>query len=309
MSADLWTTVGSIAVALLGGALKTSTPFLFVSLGETLTEKSGRINLGLEGTLMLGAVAGFGASLYSGNPLLGVLAAAVVGMLMGALHAWLCSFPRVSSIAVGIALMVFGTGLAFYLGKSLIQPQAPRLPAFDLGWWSSSPGLREALQVNVLFVLGVALAPALAWFLSSTRWGLVLRLCGENAEAARAKGYRPQSVRLAATAAGGLLAGIGGSFLSLYYPGTWTEGLSSGQGLLAVALVIFSRWNPVLCLWTSLLFGALGSLGAALQAAGFSQGFHLFSAAPAAFALVLMVLSSGGRQSLSGRPAELTVHS
>lgn len=305
---DLWSTLGTILIALLGGALKTSTPYLFVSLGETLTEKAGRINLGLEGTLMLGAVAGFGTSLVTGNPLAGVLAAALVGCAMGVVHAWLCSFPRVSSIAVGIALMVFGTGLAFYFGKALIQPQAPRLPALDLGWWTASPGLKEALQVNVLLVLGVLLAPTLAWFLSSTRWGLILRLCGENAEAARAKGYRPEAVRMAATAAGGLLAGIGGSFLSLYYPGTWTEGLSSGQGLLAVALVIFSRWNPVYCLLTSLLFGALGSLGAALQAAGFSQGFHLFNAAPAAFALVLMVVSSGGR-SLSGRPAELTVHS
>jgi simple sugar transport system permease protein len=296
-------------VALLGGALKTSTPFLFVSLGETLTEKSGRINLGLEGSLMMGAVSGFGASLATGNPFLGVLAAAGVGLLMGLIHAWLCSFPRVSSIAVGIALMVFGTGLAFYLGKTLVQPQAPRLPAFDLGFWAGDPGLREALQVNVLFVVGLALAPFLAWFLSSTRWGLILRLCGENAEAARAKGYRPDRVRMAATAAGGVLAGVGGSFLSLYYPGTWTEGLSGGQGLLAVALVIFSRWNPILCLVTSLFFGALGSLGAALQAAGFSKGFHLFSAAPAAFALILMFLASGGPRGLIGRPAELSVNS
>ena len=305
MSLNNWATVGT---ALLGGVFKTSTPFLLVSLGETLTEKSGRVNLGLEGTLMMGAVCGFGASYLTKNPFVGVLAAGGVGVLMGLLHAWLCSFRRVSSIAVGIALMVFGTGLAFYIGKPLIQPQAPQLPALDLGFWSHNAALRDALHINVLFIFGIVLAPVLSWFLKSTRWGLILRLCGENAEASRAKGIDPNQVRLVATAAGGFLAGVGGSFLSLYYPGAWTEGLSTGQGLLAVALVIFSRWNPMLCLAASLMFGALGSLGGALQAAGFSQGFYLFGTAPAVFALVLMVITSG-RKGWSGKPAELSVFS
>lgn len=300
--------IASLLLVLLGGALKASTPYLFVSLGETLTEKSGRINLGLEGTLMMGAVAGFGASLLTGNPFLGIAAAGLTGLALGVLHAWLCNFPRVSSIAVGIALMVFGTGLAFYLGKPLIQPQAPRLPGIDFGFWSSNDAVRQALRVNFLFLVGVGLAPLLAWFLKSTRWGLIVRLTGENAEAARARGIDPKTVRLCATAAGGFLAGVGGSFLSLYYPGTWTEGLSSGQGLLAVALVIFSRWNPYACLATSLLFGALGSLGAALQAMGVSQGFHLFNAAPAAFALLLMLATSKPGRALPGRPSELSVH-
>lgn len=305
---EFFTTFGTILTALLAGALKTSTPYLFVSLGETITEKSGRVNLGLEGALLVGAVAGFAASLYSGSALVGVLAAGGAGLLLGLLHAWLCSFQRVSSIAVGIALMIFGTGLAFYFGKAFIQPQAPHLPDLNLGFWLPPGGLREAFQINILFVAGVLLVPLLSWMLTSTRWGLVLRLSGENAEAARAKGYNPDRVRMIATAFGSFLAGIGGSFLSLYYPGTWTEGLSSGLGLLAVALVIFSRWDPVLCLWTSLLFGALGSLGAALQAAGFSQGFHLLNAAPAVFALVIITLTSGRGRAGRGRPSELSVH-
>ena len=298
----------SLLIVLLGGALKTSTPYIFVSLGEMITEKSGRINLGLEGTLMMGAVSGFGISLLTGNPFLGILAAGLTGLFLGLLHAWLCNFPRVSSIAVGIALMIFGTGLAFYLGKPLIQPEAPHLPGFDLGFWSDNGAVREALRVNFLFLVGVGLAPGLAWFFRSSRWGLIVRLTGENSEAARARGINPKTVRLLATAAGGFLAGVGGSFLSLYYPGTWTEGLSSGQGLLSVALVIFSRWNPYACLGTSLLFGALGSLGAALQAMGISQGFHLFNAAPAAFALVLMIITSRPGRALPGRPSELSVH-
>lgn len=300
--------VGFLAI-LISGIFKTSTPFLFVSLGETLTEKAGRVNLGLEGTLIMGAVTGFGVSYLTMNPFLGVLAAGIVGLLMGLLHAWLCGFPRVSSIAVGIALMIFGTGLAFYLGKPLIQPQAPRLPSVDLGFFLPESPLREALRINFLFFVGVALAPFLSWALANTRWGMILRMTGENSEAARSQGYKPQKVKLMATAAGGFLAGIGGSFLSLYYPGTWTEGLSSGQGLLAVALVIFSRWNPVGCLWASLLFGVLGSLGAGLQALGISQGFHLFNASPALAALVILFVTSGKFKTLKGRPSELSVHS
>src|SRR5882757_1880847 len=126
----------AVPLSVVAGGIRVSTPFIFVSLGEMLTEKSGRINLGLEGTLVMGAMAGYGVSYLSGSPWLGVLAAGVVGMLMGALHAWLCARPRVNDIAVGIALMLFGVGLAFFLGKSLIKPTAPRLPAFSLGWWS-----------------------------------------------------------------------------------------------------------------------------------------------------------------------------
>ncbi len=131
----LWT----VPLAVLGGAIRVSTPFLFVSLGECITERSGRINLGLEGTLVMGAMTGYGVSYLTGSPWLGVLAAGVAGAGMGALHAVICGLPRVNDIAVGIALMLFGIGLAFYLGKPLIEPTAPRLPSIDFGWWSDIP--------------------------------------------------------------------------------------------------------------------------------------------------------------------------
>src|SRR3984893_18468539 len=123
-SIGLWT----VPAAVLGGAIRVSTPFVFVSLGECITERSGRINLGLEGTLDMGAMSGYGISYLTGSPWLGVLAAGATGAAMGALHASICGLPRVNDIAVGIALMLFGTGLAFYLGKPLIEPTAPRLP-------------------------------------------------------------------------------------------------------------------------------------------------------------------------------------
>ena len=196
----------------------------------------------------MGAMAAYGVSYLTGSPWLGVLAAGVAGAVLGALHAGICGLPRVNDIAVGIALMLFGVGLAFYLGKPLIEPNAPRLPSIDFGWWSDIPQVRAALKINVLFLIGVALAPVLVWALRTTRWGLIIRTAGESADAALAMGYSVNVIRLRATMAGGFLAGIGGSFLSLFYPGSWNEGLSSGQGIIAVALVIFARWNPMLCL-------------------------------------------------------------
>jgi ABC-type uncharacterized transport system permease subunit len=298
--------IGAVLLAVVGGALRVSTPFLFVSLGECLTEKSGRVNLGLEGTLVLGAMSGYGLSYLTGSPWLGVLAAGLVGVAMGGLHAWLCARPRVNDVAVGIALMLFGVGLAFFLGKPLIKPTAPRLPAFSFGFWSSVPGVRSALQVNGLFLVGLALAFALPFALRRSRWGLVLRTVGESADAARAMGYDVNRVRLYATMAGGFLAGVGGSFLSLFYPGSWNEGLSSGQGLMAVALVIFARWDPLRCLWASLLFGGASALGPALQSVGVTSGYYLFNAAPYLLTLAIMVATSSATRTLPGQPAELT---
>jgi len=296
-----------VVLAVVAGAIRVSTPYLFVSLGECLTEKSGRINLGLEGTLVMGAMSGYAVSYLTSSPWLGVLAAAGTGLLLGALHAAICSLPRVNDIAVGIALMLLGVGLAFFLGKPFIQPQAPRLPAIELGWWSDIPQLRAALEINVLFIVGVLLAPALAWALANTRAGLIVRTVGDSADAARAMGYSVDRVRLAATAVGGAFAGVGGSFLSLYYPGSWNEGLSSGQGLMAVALVIFARWSPIRCLLASLLFGGAGALGPALQSVGISQGYYLFNAAPYMLTLAIMLATISPRRRMAGAPGELSV--
>jgi simple sugar transport system permease protein len=297
--------MAGVVMGVVGGAIRISTPFLFVSLGECLTEKSGRVNLGLEGTLVMGAMSAYGISYLTGSPWLGVLTAGVAGVAFGALHAWLCSRPRVNDIAVGIALMLFGIGLAFFLGKPLIGPTAPHLPSFSAGWWSASAQLRSALQINALFVLGLVTTFAVRFVLLRTRWGLVIRTVGESADAARAMGYDVARVRMLATMAGGFLAGVGGSFLSLYYPGSWNEGLSSGQGLMAVALVIFARWSPLRCLAASLLFGGASALGPALQSVGVTSGYYLFNAAPYALTLAIIIATSSRDRALVGQPAEL----
>ncbi len=299
----IWT----IPIAVLGGAIRVSTPFLFVSLGEVLTERSGRINLGLEGTLVIGAMVGYAAAYLTGSAWLGVLAAALAGSIFGLIHGLICSMPRVNDIAIGIAMMILGTGLAFYFGKNYVQPVAPDLPAIPFGWWSNIPQLQAALNVNVLFLIGAVAAFAMWWMFKSTRVGLVIRVVGDSTDAARAMGLRPNVIRTFATMAGGAFAGIGGAYLSLFYPGSWNEGISSGQGLMAVALVIFARWNPVACFGAALLFGGAGALGPSLQSAGFSQGYHLFFAAPYILTLGVLIATSSTTRALTGAPGELSI--
>jgi general nucleoside transport system permease protein len=296
-----------VPLAVLAGAIRLSTPFLFVSLGECITERSGRINLGLEGILVMGAMAGYAVSHGTGNPWVGVVAAGGAGLALGLLHGVVCSLPRVNDIAVGIGVMLLGTGVAFFLGKPYIQPKAAMLPSIPLGAWSASPQVRTALQVNPLFVIGLVLAIGLAWAFRNTRWGLVVRMVGDSSDAARAMGYRVPAVRTLATALGGFLAGVGGSFLSLYYPGSWTEGLSSGQGLMAVALVIFARWDPLRCFYAALLFGGASALGPALQSVGITGGYYLFNAAPYVVTLAIMIATCSPRRTLTGAPGELSI--
>ncbi|MBC7435199.1 MAG: ABC transporter permease [Bdellovibrionales bacterium] len=303
MTADMWL---SLVAGIVGGALRVGVPFLFVSLGECLTEKSGRINLGLEGVLVLSAMAAFGGAYLTGSPWVGVLVGAIAGGLLAALHGLLCSLDGVNDVATGIALMLLGTGLAFYLGKPLIQPQAPQLPAIALGNWSDSQAVRAALQINALLPLGILLALALWWAFARTRAGLLVRMAGDSANATRALGYSVSGIRIASTAAGGMIAGLGGASLTLFYPGSWNEGISSGQGLIAVALVIFARWSPLRCVGAALLFGGAGAIGPALQSVGVSWGYHLFNTVPYVLTLVILVITCKPGSVALGSPGELS---
>jgi simple sugar transport system permease protein len=296
-----------VPLAILGGAIRVSTPFLFVSIGECLTERSGRINLGLEGTLVFGAMAGYAVAYESGSAWAGVGAAALAGSVFGLVHGLICSLPRVNDIAIGIAMMLLGVGLAFFFGKPYIQPVAPDLPAISFGWWSDLPQVKAALQVNVLFIAGALAALLLWWVFRNTKAGLIVRVVGDSTDAARAMGLRPNRIRVISTAIGGALAGVGGAYLSLYYPGSWNEGISSGQGLMAVALVIFARWNPLACFGAALLFGGAGALGPALQSVGVSQGYYLFYAAPYVLTLGVLIATSSPNRALTGAPGELSI--
>lgn len=308
--ADLASGVGwwGVPLGIIGGAIRLSTPFMFVSMGETITEKSGRINLGLEGTLAMGAMSAYAVSSLTGSSVMGVAVAGLAGAALGMVHALICARPRVNDVALGIAMMVLGLGLASYLGKPYIHPENPpkMLADLSLGGSSSNSAVVNALKVNSLFIFGLLLAPALLWALQNTRWGLILRSVGENADTARAMGYSVNRVRLLATMAGGFLAGIGGSFMTLSYPGSWNDMLTQGQGLMAVALVIFAKWNPVKCVYAALLFGGAGAIGPSLQSVGVVNGRYLFDAIPYVLTLGIMIVTSSGSKQMVSIPAELT---
>jgi ABC-type uncharacterized transport system permease subunit len=297
----------TVGVALIAGALRVSTPFLFVSVGECLTEKSGRLNLGLEGTLVLGAMTAFATSYLTGNPWAGVLAAAFSGAALGAIHGLICALPRVNDIAVGIALMQFGTAAAFFFGKPFIKPEAPHLPEFHVGQWLGLGRNASSLTINPLLLAGIVIAGGLAWSFRHTRQGLMVRIVGDSTAAAQSLGFSVNGVRWIATTIGGSLAGVGGAFLSLAYPGIWSEALSSGQGLMAVALVIFARWDPMRCVYAALLFGGAGAIGPALQSIGITEGYYLYNAAPYILTLMIMVTSSSKERLLQEAPSELSI--
>jgi ABC-type uncharacterized transport system permease subunit len=244
----------TVAVAMLAGSLRVSTPFLFVSLGECLTERSGRINLGNEGVLVLGAMSAYATAYLTGSPYIGVVVGALIGALLGGIHGIIC-----------------------------------------------------ALTVSPLFILGVIAAFVMAWFFRATRLGLRLRIVGDSADAARALGLNINRTRLLATMAGSALAGIGGAFLSLVYPGSWNESLSSGQGLMAVALVVFARWSPVGCLGAAMLFGAAGALGPSLQTVGVTSYYYLFYAAPFVLTLAILIATVRPGRTVRGMPGELSI--
>lgn len=298
----------SVPLAIIAGTLRGSAPFLFVSLGECLTEKAGKINLGLEGTLLTGAMTAYAVSYLTKSPWLGVLAAGMSGVVLGLIHAWLSQRPKVSDIAVGIAMIIFGSGLAFFFGKAFIQPKAEQLPLFDLGAWSSYPQVRDALRVSPLLLIGIAIAPLMQWFFSSTRWGLYVRAVGDSPSAARAMGISVVRVRTLAIVSGSFLAGLGGASLSLYYPGLWSERISSGQGLMAVALVIFARWQPIHCLWAALFFGGAQALGPSLQAVGIGSYRYLFNAFPYILTLIIIIITCSPRRTLTGSPGALGIN-
>jgi ABC-type uncharacterized transport system permease subunit len=297
--------VWGVAIALAGGAVRGSIPYMFVSLGECLTEKSGRINLGMEGILLMGAMTAFWVSDRTGSPWLGILAAAAVSGMLGLVHAGITELPGVNDVAAGIAMIIFGSGLAFFFGKQFVAPMAPQLPVFDLGSGFSNSAIHAALRISPLFFLGIAAGFVLHFLLERTRWGLHVRATGDAPEATRSMGISVGRHRVIATTIGAALAGIGGSHLTLYFPGIWSEGISGGQGLMAVALVIFARWSPRRCLAASLLFGGAQALGPSLQSVGVTGFYHLFNASPYLLTLAVMIAACSQKRTLAGIPGAL----
>lgn len=284
----------SLVEDVLVGAVRQGSPVLFATHGELVAERSGVVNLGTEGSMLCGALAAFATTVATGNPLLGVLAAAAAGALPALLHAFMVVDRGANQLANGLAIFFLGLGVTAALGSSLVGRQINGLGVAPIPLLSEIPFAGPILFAHdVLTYLALLLAPALWWFLYRTRWGLILRATGERDEVPFAYGHSPRRVRYLALGAGGALAGIGGAQLALAITLTWVEDLTVGRGFIAVALVIFAAWEPLRAPLGAFIFGGALSLQLQLQARGVGISPFLLETTPYVLTiLALVVLSS-----------------
>ncbi|WP_423206650.1 ABC transporter permease [Paracoccus yeei] len=282
----------SVFLLLLGAA----TPILFAALGELVVERAGVLNLGVEGMMIGGALAGFAAADATGSPAAGFVAAAGAGAALAMLFAVMTQYLLSNQVATGLALVLFGLGLTAMFGKPYEGVKAPAMMAGPLG-------------LNWMIWLGLALVPAIWWFLMRSRPGLILRAVGENHDAAHGLGYPVRRVRILALAFGGALAGMGGAYVSIATVLQWTEGMTAGAGWIALAIVVFAQWNPWGVLMGAWLFGGVTVLQLRLQAAGVAVPVQLLSMAPYLATILVLVLISArqkiGRSGGTAAPGSL----
>lgn len=298
----------SALIAFLEAAVRLGAPLALAALGETLSERSGVINIGLEGSIIAGALGGaLGALAWGAGP--GVLVGAAAGFAMALVFALFAVGLNTDQIITGTAITLGGLGLtgAIYEARFGATGTALSLPTLD-AW--ALPGLAQIPWVGrALFAqapttyLAYLLAPALWWLLQRTEWGLEIRACGEDPDAAAAAGVRVRTLRFATTLAAGALAGIAGAHLALAHTGTFSEGMSAGKGFIAIAVVVLGRWNPLLVLAAALFFGAASALQFFLQTLGLDIGYQLILALP--YLLTLAALA--GWVGRSRAPAALAL--
>ncbi len=284
-----------------------ATPLLIAALGELVVERSGVLNLGVEGMMVMGAVSGFAVALTTGSPWLGVLAAIIVGALFSLLFGFLTLTLVTNQVATGLALTLLGIGLSGMIGESFVGQPGVKLGQIYI------PGLTDIPLVGRLFFgqdpifyLSILLTFAVAWFLFRTRAGLTLRSVGDNHTSAHALGINVIGIRYLAVMFGGACAGLAGGFLSLVYTPQWIENMSAGRGWIALALVVFASWRPLRVLAGAYLFGAvsIGQLHA--QALGIGIPSQLLSSLPYLATIVVLVLISRNRRlTLINTPASL----
>ncbi len=283
-------------IVLLAATLRVSTPLLFAALGETLSERAGVLNLGIEGTMFLGAMAGFVTAYWTGSLWLGVAGAVLAGILAGLLMGLLTVILGVDQHVSGIGVTLLTGGLALYLfrllfGEQRVPPQIEPFPQLSLG--NALGPLTPLFEQYSLTYLGLLLVPLLWWLLNRTNFGLNVRAVGENPEAADVAGVNVFRTRLIALALGGGLMALGGAFLSLAQLGAFTFGIIAGRGWVAIALVIFGNWSPWKVLAGALLFGGFQALQLRLQAAGFQLPYQALLALP--YLVTIAALALAGR--------------
>jgi simple sugar transport system permease protein len=287
-------------------AIPAGTPLLYGTLGEVYAERSGVLNLGVEGMMIMGAVSGFAVAQTTGSAGLGILAAAVVGGFLALIHAFASVTLRVNQVVSGLALTMLGLGISGMIGKRFVgQPLAVRLQPIYIPGLSDLPILGDLLfKFDIMVYISILLVPVLWFVLYKTRLGITLRAVGENPAAADALGVNVTFVRYAAVAFGGMMAGIGGSYLSISYAPAWIEGMTAGAGWIVVALTIFAMWDPSRALLGAYLFGGVRVLQFRLQPLGISP--NLLNMLPFLLTILVLWLSSGqAAKRRIGAPAAL----
>ena len=297
-----------VLVPILAATVQSGTPILYATLGEILTERSGILNLGVEGMMLVGALAAFLTATLTGNPVLGFLAGGLFGGLLAGVHGLVCLGFQGNQVVSGLALTIMGTGLANYLGTPFDGRSVTGFQSYAVPVLSHIPLLGPVLfEQDALVYLSYVL-PLLLWlYLRFTRWGLALRSVGENPEAAMAAGLPIVGYRWIGVLAGGSMVGFGGAYLSLAYTHLWTTGLSAGRGWIAVALVIFAFWQPWRAMLGAYLFGGVMAFQFRLQATGTHLPSSLLMMLPYALTIAVLVFSSWKGRSI-GAPASLGVN-
>ncbi len=295
-------------LSLLAATVQAGTPILYATLGEIVTERSGVLNLGVEGIMMIGALAGFLVSKTTGNPVLGFAAGGFFGAAMAAIHGGVCLGFQGNQVVSGLALTILGVALAEYLGTPFIGSSAPGFSSMPIPLLSRIPLLGPVFfHQDPLVYLSYFLPAVLWWVFRYTRWGLSLRAVGENPDAASAAGISVAGYRWAGTCIGGALGGFGGAYLSLAYTHLWTNNLTAGRGWIAVALVIFAFWRPERAVAGAYLFGGVMAFQLRLQAMGTNLPSSLLLMLPYLLTVVVLVMSM--RQKKQGNaPAALGVN-
>ena len=284
-------------LGVLSSAIFSGTSLLYATLGEVIGQRSGIVNLGLEGVMLVSASCGFAVTFMSGNPYLGVLTAMLVGGLLNMILGYLVISRQANQLASGLALMFFGFGLSALIGKSYVGAKIDGLPRILLPGLFDLPRLYTSLfQFDLLIYLAVPVAFFVFWILFRTRWGLGLRAVGENADTAFASGRNPRLIRYQGLFAAGLLSGLGAAHLSIAYTMTWAEYMTAGRGFIAIALVIFSRWHPLQAIAGALIFSGAVAFQLLLQSSGVAISPLLLDTIPYIVTIIVLIAWGGHRK-------------
>uniref|UniRef100_A0A7C1JYJ0 ABC transporter permease n=1 Tax=Caldilinea aerophila TaxID=133453 RepID=A0A7C1JYJ0_9CHLR len=285
-------------ITLLAAGIRSGTAILFATIGEIFAERSGVLNLGIEGMMLMGAVSAYGVAFATGNPWLGLGVAVVVGGLMALLHGVVTISLRADQVVSGLALTFLGSGLSAVLGAPLVEVRtAPRLPVFPIPVLADLPILGPIFfNHNVIVYVGLLTAPLAWWYIHRTRPGMELRAIGEYPAAADVLGINVNRQRYAYVVFGGMMAGLGGAALSLAITPLWIEDMTAGQGWIAVGLVIFASWDPLRAAFGAYLFGAIRRLPLDLQNLPFFLAYpqlgYFMNMLPYLFVILLMLISA-----------------